>query len=176
MPLAKSKPTGPYSKETGEVRFWSRVTKGADCWLWTGYKLRGYGAFWVARRFYYAHRYSWQLHNGDIPGGLCVLHNCPGGDNPLCVNPAHLFLGTNRDNVADRDQKGRQCKGVRHWCAKLNDELVRMVRRRHVPGCRVNGARPLARELGVSKPVIDGIVKGRGWKHADQEPLTPAAE
>jgi hypothetical protein len=94
-------------------RFESRFTKGPGCWEWLGKGDKdGYGKFCVKRATYRAHRISWILFNGGDPGDLCVLHRC---DNPRCVRPDHLFLGTPGDNNADRDAKGRQCKGDRHW-------------------------------------------------------------
>lgn len=94
-----------------ETRFWSHVDKTGDCWLWTAsvFKDRyGYGKFNAASekptRVVYAHRFSWELANGPIPDGLWVLHHC---DNPPCVRPDHLFLGTQSANVADMHSKGR---------------------------------------------------------------------
>ena len=91
-------------------RFWPKVEKTSanECWTWLGAKLpKGYGK--IAGRdwrggWLYAHRVSWELHNGPVQDGLWVLHHC---DNPSCVNPAHLFLGTNRDNMRDMQRKGR---------------------------------------------------------------------
>lgn len=92
-------------------RFWPRVSKQDDgCWIWTGARHPfGYGVMNVAEpplrcRYVRAHRFSWELVNGPIPVGLCVLHTC---DVPACVNPAHLFLGTKKDNTADMTKKGR---------------------------------------------------------------------
>lgn len=95
-------------KGTPEQRFWARVKKTSTCWLWTGAKIPdGYGSIWVEGKPTAAHRISWEIHHGKIPNGMCVLHDCPGGDNPACVNPKHLFLGTKQDNAIDREKKGR---------------------------------------------------------------------
>jgi hypothetical protein len=92
---------------TIEELFWAKVQKTAGCWLWTASRTGGnggYGKFTVKQQLVYAHRQSWVIHNGEIPGGMMVLHSC---DNPLCVNPAHLFLGTAYDNRMDCIRKGR---------------------------------------------------------------------
>lgn len=98
--------------------FWTKVEKRdvSACWPWKGSVMgEGYGRYRQA----YTHRLAWMLANGPIPAGLFVLHKC---DNPPCCNPDHLFLGTQADNVRDRDAKGRHWvpSGERHPCAKLN--------------------------------------------------------
>lgn len=92
------------------VRFFDQVQKGESCWIWTGPKAWDgrYGTVSTAhatKRL--SHRVSWEIHHGPIPKGIQVLHNCPGGDNSLCVNPDHLWLGTQLDNMRDRRKKGR---------------------------------------------------------------------
>lgn len=92
-------------------RFWAKVDKSRGpeaCWIWTASTSGGYGRLGSSKfETVLAHRRSWELERGPIPEDMCVLHNCPDGDNPLCVNPKHLWLGTRDDNNADRDKKGR---------------------------------------------------------------------
>jgi hypothetical protein len=88
------------------TRFWSKVDKSGECWIWTDHcDPNGYGRFWNGKRGEYAHRFAWEQEHGPIPPGKEVCHDCPGGDNPSCVR--HLWLGTHADNMADRDRKKR---------------------------------------------------------------------
>src|SRR6185295_8417265 len=102
-----------------------------ECWLWTGYaSVGGYGRARWNNKPCYAHRVAWMVTHGAIPHGLQVLHNCPTGDNPRCVNPAHLWLGNAADNIRDAAQKGRVQHGASHW-ANRHPELVRRGERHH---------------------------------------------
>ena len=95
-------------KGTPTERFFKKVTVGDSCWMWVGGKTKdNYGKFWLGKTMK-AHKVSYLIHCGEVPNGLCVLHSC---DNPLCVNPKHLWLGTQLENIQDRDKKGRGNKG-----------------------------------------------------------------
>jgi len=95
-----------------ETRFWSKVNKTDSCWLWTAMIGAGYGRILVDYRLVGAHQISWRLHRGPIPHGMVVCHNCPGGDTPHCVNPNHLFLASQTENLRDGARKRLRKLGV----------------------------------------------------------------
>lgn len=148
-----------------EERFWEKVRKSSGCWEWTASKINGYGRIGLtrARRQMFAHRLSYELHYGPVPDGLFVLHKC---DNPGCVRPDHLFLGTLTDNNRDRAQKGRNLsvKGENHGRAKITNRDVVQMRQLYK-----NGKTPaeLAKKYGISQSNVSRIVRGRAWKHIE---------
>lgn len=158
-------------RQTLEEQFWKQVQKTDSCWVWTGAKFKcgGYGALKVGGRngkVLRAHRVSWEMHIGVIPEGLFVCHSC---DNPPCVNPSHLFLGTPLDNTADCSRKNRMVqqkngyvhRGEKHWHTTLTEADVRKIR-------ELVGSMPyraLGRMFHVSSSTILDIKKRRVWGH-----------
>jgi hypothetical protein len=142
------------------VPFWERVDKGADsgCWVWTGtiFKRGGYGCAYVNGVRTTAHREAWRLTYGDIPPGMFVCHHC---DNRPCCNPAHLFLGTHADNMADMRAKGRAPRNT--GGARLTAEQASEIRRRLGQG--EIGSR-LAAEYGVGPMAVSRIKHQQSWK------------
>lgn len=141
--------------------FWARVNKTDGCWLWTGAKNEwGYGlTTWTGAKNLRAHRISYELANGTIPAGLLVMHRC---DTPACVNPAHLFLGTDNDNRADCITKERHARGETGR-AKLTQDQVREMRRiRKERGIVYTKLGPL---FGVSTTQARSICSGINWAH-----------
>lgn len=165
----------PPPAPTFEERFWQKVNKTESCWLWTGAKKpKGYGVIGVGgKKSGLAHRVSWRLASGSDPGPLWVLHRC---DNPSCVRPDHLFLGTAKTNTADMVAKGR---GVR---PKLTPEAVKEIRGAVEAG---ESSRSLAKRYGVSGTLIrkalsqgyigDRAVTGNGYPVNDQRTEAPGA-
>lgn len=150
------------SKDTD--RFWTKVSKSDSdqCWLWTAGLKRGYGRIKVKGKDELAHRFSWKLHFGDIQNNLWVLHHC---DNPLCCNPAHLFLGTNQDNVDDRESKHRNqpSRGEEHYNHRLSTKDVLEICEKYRKGVVTHQS--LANEHGVSRSLITQILLGKRWRH-----------
>jgi hypothetical protein len=145
------------------ARLWPRVTRGDGCWEWTGTRgEKGYGRLTADGRTVQAHRLAWELTNGPIPAGLHVLHRC---DNPPCVRPEHLFLGSNLDNIADRHAKGRNARNRGPACghAKLTAADVVAIRAAAAQGA---SNRWLAGRYGVAHQTIWCAIHARGaWSY-----------
>ncbi len=164
-------------------RFWDKVkTAGVDdCWEWQAAteKRNGYGKFGVGPNGWdRAHRVSWRLHHGGIPGGKFVLHTC---DNSKCVNPRHLYLGTKKDNAQDRERRGRgnhatgerhgrythpgQTKGEKNGRSKLTEKQVAVLLHGYFK--QGTSKAELARRYGVSDVTVGHIVSGKLWPHVE---------
>jgi len=166
-----------YLPDNDKPRFWAYTDKKTpeECWEWkSSLDTHGYGKIGVLGKTLLAHRVSFALHYGEIPEGKVVMHTC---DNPKCVNPAHLKLGTNAENAADCKRKRRTARGERHGsktkpectprgeshcCAKLTADQVRAIRYRCQMG---EQQKKLAAEYGVSPGLISQIKLGIWWKH-----------
>ncbi|HEY4658038.1 MAG TPA: HNH endonuclease [Gemmatimonadaceae bacterium] len=144
-------------------RFQQRFTVTPECWIWNGAPRNqsGYGGFLIDGKQWLAHRVAWRLYKGEIPAGKQVLHRC---DNRRCVRPDHLFIGTNADNVRDRDAKDRGAKlaGEKNGEAKLTAQQVGEIRRRLAKGASQSA---LGREYGVHNSTIHLIHRRKKWKH-----------
>lgn len=145
------------------TQFWQRVHKTDGCWLWTGNRNHhrgGYGTLTLGasgthtRLSWYAHRFSYELHYGRIPEGMKVCHRC---DHPPCVNPAHLFLGTQGDNVRDAAQKGR-LHVARPKRRKVSDADIQAMRKLRAEGWMQEG---IAERFGVSESFVSLVLRGK---------------
>ena len=142
-----------------EEAFWDKVPsrQPGECWKWCGSD-RKYGRLRFRSNMASAHRVAYELAYGPIPVGMVVRHTC---DNPPCVNPDHLILGTSADNTGDARQRGRMCCGVKHPKAKLNDSAVRAIR-------ALRGKmtlKAIATLYGVSISLVHAVQSGRIWTH-----------
>jgi hypothetical protein len=185
---------GRFATVDRTARFWAKVNQGDGCWEWQGKRIGGYGILLTgpagAQRRERAHRVSWEINRGPIPSGAFVLHSC---DNPPCVNPDHLHLGTNADNMAEMRERGRSfhgpalqarmreraARGERHgWkthpdaiprgegcgASKLTRAIVRELRRRYAEGGV--SQRQLAAEFGITQGTLWSLLRGLTWRES----------
>lgn len=145
---------------TDEARFWKYVDKAGDdeCWVWKGtVKKNGYGQFWLNGKPDRAHRVSYRMGHGEIPNGLLIRHTC---DNKVCVNPAHLLLGTVKDNSRDAIERGLYPRWEKQGRAVLTNSQVREILLRIAAG---QTQKSLAAEFGVCTSTISFIATRRNW-------------
>jgi HNH endonuclease len=146
------------TRKTVKERFNSKwiIQPNSDCWIWTSSLdgSGGYGKFWFKTKKEYAHRVAWLLYHGSIPENKCVLHYC---DTPACVNPGHLFLGTQRDNAQDRESKGRMrhVNGEANGKTRITDAEIREIRASN------ETQSVLARRFGTRQQYISDIQRNK---------------
>lgn len=141
------------------------IDKETGCWVWFASTAgRGYGQIKIpkTRKQIYAHRLSYMIHKGEIPDDKEVCHTC---DNPQCVRPSHLFLGSRKDNLQDMKSKGRHLNGSRNSQSKLTDVKVRQI---HIDSKSMSQSK-LAKCYGVSQGTIWKILNGIRWEHIYNE-------
>ncbi len=145
-----------------ENDFWKKAKPNkSGCWIWQGCDLgKGYGGFWYKGKKYRAYRLAYEFAKGPIPKGKLICHSC---DNPPCVNPEHLWAGTNKENLGDMKRKGRQAKGRDNGKVKLTIRQVKEIKAAEKKG-KCNRAL-FARRFGVTENAIYSIAIGRTWKH-----------
>lgn len=152
-----------WNPEAPESRFWKKVSKGEPdkCWLWQGSFFRtGYGAFVLStKQIRKAHRMAYEFTYGPIEEGFIIRHTC---DNPKCVNPLHLLKGTTKDNMRDREERGRTAKGERGGRSRLKEADIKNIRRLRDQGM---SREVLAERYGVTKSSITNIHHRRAWGH-----------
>lgn len=152
-----------YPPDVAERLSANSVAQG-ECLVWQGDTLRGYGRISIHGKPRRANRVAFEVASGKSAAGFVVRHTC---DNPTCINPRHLILGAQLDNVRDMWERGRAAPvvGERNGRSKVTADQVVEIRRRYTPRCRKNGAHALAREFGLSHASVGAIVNGDSWKH-----------
>ena len=160
--------SGYYKRLTTEELFHKKVKKSKDgCWIWTAGSIRGgYGAFFSKGKNILAHRYAYELYREKIPSGMFVCHKC---DNPPCVNPEHLFLGTNLDNFQDMVKKGRASfvnehrivRGEENGLSKLKENQVRKIKQLSA----THSQSALSKMFNCHQTNIHYILSGKTWSH-----------
>lgn len=147
-------------READKKRFYSFIQVTPSCWNWLGgINSRGYGVFWFDRSTWRAHRFSYRFYNGECPQELLVRHKC---DNPVCVNPEHLEIGTAKDNTQDAVSRSRMASGSRNGMATLTDTEVSQIR--DLLSCNLFTQRSIGSWYGIRQGTISKIHCGANWK------------
>lgn len=166
--------TGPMSMvelPTEKIaEFWARTERSGECLLWTGKRSgKGYGRVYINGRFAAAHRVAYEIANGAIPDGMLIRHTC---DTPPCVEPTHLLVGTQLDNMRDKMERGRHRVqfGESHYRTSLTDEQVTEIRRMRADGFSFKS---ISDKIGASPTGVAAIANGRRWKHIEAKAAVP---
>lgn len=158
----------PLKNSAAKARFWSKVRKSDGCWEWTAFTENGYGMFWLDGRPQRASRVVWRIAKGRIPSGKWVLHKC---DNRACVRPAHLYIGTVIENIADMMARGRgrsgntaatAARGERCSLSKLTEVSVLSIRALSKTG---QSQRKIAAQFDVDHSAVGAILRRETWTH-----------
>lgn len=159
MTKSKNKITKGFSLEK-RLRHYSKEDPNTGCWLWKACTVGfGYGQVSWGRKMYPAHRMAYETFVGPIPEGMLVLHSC---NTPACINPAHLRVGTQQENMDDMSRSGNSLRGERHPSAKLNEKAVKKILSLRARGKTLLS---IAQEYGVSQSLVWAITKHKTWKH-----------
>lgn len=157
-----------FTEKEYKEKFWEKVKKQSGCFIWLAAKNRkGYGMY-GSKKEKFAHRISFLFLNGEIPKGMLVCHTC---DNPSCVNPKHLFLGTAKDNALDMVNKARSAfqkgnlvdnSGENHGMAKLKDKFVGKIKKLYESG---KTQAFIAKQFNIDQAQISRIINKKSWIH-----------
>lgn len=137
-----------------------QINISTGCWEWLGNQYDGYGRLSYNKSEHYTHRLSYEAFVGIIPPYKQILHSC---DNPICCNPQHLRIGTNYENVCDRQHRNRHAKGETHGNHKLSEHEILLIRSKYMSGGYTQ--QELSDEFNCSRSHISNIVNNKFWKH-----------